>query len=248
MKKPIFFTAAVLLAALFSSCGKDNSNPSVNDIHKVKTYSENFNSPSGNLSATFNINYDSKDRITSVISSSSPGDKFLFNYISDVHYTMDLYNSGIISIHEDFFITNSHIDSTLQYDDSQDTTSEKYFYNPSNQLIKMDEYDYNNGPELSNSTTYTYDGSGNVAKTTDSDNKVETFDYYPDLLNVIPLISPYMLFSGKANLVKTDIITSNGNPVATITSTYTFDSYNRIITITQIATNGTSVVKSFTYF
>ena len=161
---------------------------------------------------------------------------------------MDLYNSGTISIHEDFFIKNSIIDSTFQYDDTQDYTSEKYFYNPSNQLMKMNEYDFNNGPEISNTTTYIYDSNGNVAKTTDSDNKVETFEYYPDLLNVIPLTSPYVLFSGKANLVKTDVFTSNGNLVANITSTYTFDSYNRISNITQIATDGTSVVKAFTYF
>ncbi len=246
MKKSTFFPAIILSAALFSSCGKNN--PSVNNINKVKTYTENFTSSSGNLSATFNLGYDSNDRITSITSASSPGDKFLFNYISNDQYTMDLYSGGSVSIHEDFFLKNSLIDSTFQYNDTQDSSSEKYFYNSSNQLIKMNEYEYYNGPELSNTTTYTYDSNGNLAKTSDSDNNVETFDYYPDLLNVIPLSTPFMRFTGKANLIKTDTVTLNGSLVSTTSSTYTFDSYNRISTITETSTDGTSVVKTYTYF
>lgn len=247
MKKVFLFAVPVLFVLFFLSCGKGNKS-TVHDIHKVKSYSENFTSSSENLSSVFNINYDANDRIISVVSMSRPGDKFLFNYDSEDHYTMDLYNGGSINIHEEFFLKNSRIDSTFQYDDSMDSTSEKYIYNSINQLIKIEEYDVDNGPELSNTTTYTYDADGNVAKASDSNGKIETFDYYPGLLNVMPLTSPYMLFSGKANLVKTDAITSNGSPVATIISTYTFDSYNRISMITQTATDGSSVVKAFTYF
>lgn len=140
------------------------------------------------------------------------------------------------------------VDSTFQYNDTNDTTTEKYFYNSNNQLIKLNEYDYYSSPILYNTTSYTYDNNGNLTKTTDTNNEVDTYEYYTDLVNVIPVIFPGTGNTKKLNLVKTHTVTSNGYPVGSSTATYTFDSSNRISTIVETADDGTVLTKTFTYF
>jgi YD repeat-containing protein len=175
-----------------------------------------------------------------------PSEKFVYTYESDSHTMMDLFSSSG-NIHEDIFFKNGNVDSTYQYNDTQDTTTEKYVYNGSNQLTKLYEYDYyNHQAVLSNTTSYTYDSNGNVVKTEDTDNNVETFTYYPDLVNIMPVYSPLLLFK-KVNLVKTHTVTSNGYPVGSATSTYTFDDKDRISIITQTG-DGFVATQTFTYY
>jgi hypothetical protein len=153
--------------------------------------------------------------------------------------------TGALSIHEDIFLNSNHfVDSTYQYNDEEDTTSEKYIYNANNQLSTLKEF---NNSVVDNVTTYSYDGEGNLVKTTDTDNEVETFDYYPDLVFAIPFTNP-LQSTASAHLVKNHKITSNGSVVANILSTYTFDSKNRISTITQTLDDGGVATQTFTYF
>jgi hypothetical protein len=246
MKKSIFFFTTISSLLLFS-CKKENPATPNTNVDKVKTYTETLKTSSGTISATYYLEYDLKNRITSVVFASNPSDKFVFTYNSDSQFSMDLF-SGSGNIHEDIFLNNSQLDSTYQYNDTQDTTTEKYVYSGNNQLVKLSEYGYYNGhPILSNTTTYTYDGNGNVMKTMDTDNNVETFDYYPDLVYTMPITSP-VIPSRKTNLVKTHTVTSNGYLVASVTSTYTFDDKNRISTITDTASDGSVGTKTFTYF
>ncbi|HEY5462757.1 MAG TPA: hypothetical protein VIJ95_05825 [Hanamia sp.] len=251
MKKFASLLAVITSVILFSSCSKDQNPQPANNANKLKSYTEVVNSTSiGNSTTTFTFGYDNSDRIISITTSLSSGDKFLFTYPSANTFSMDIYVSGSVSIHEDFFLnSNSLMDSTYQYNDTQDTTTEKYFYNSGNQLIKMNEYDYY-APNsvLSNVTNYTYDTNGNVVKSTDSNNEVDTYDYYSDLVNIMPMIIPGQISTKKMNLLKTHTVTSNGYPVGSAISTYTFDSSNRISTIIQTADEGTVDTKTFTYF
>src|SRR5690606_21759251 len=123
-------------------------------------------------------------------------------------------------------------------------TYEKYIYNANNQLTTVKEFD---NSMVDNVTTYSYDGEGNLVKTTDTDKQVETFDYYPDLVFSMPFINPLQPTT-PAHLVKNHKITSNGYFVASIVSTYTFDSKNRISTITQTLDDGSFAIQTFTYF
>ena len=245
MKKNFSFFV-IISSLIFFSCKKEN--PATPDnADKIKSYTETVTGPSDNYSATFNFTYDSQNRITSMFLVSAPTEKFVFTYNSDSQVSVDILGS-MGPLHEDIFLKNSVIDSTFQYNETQDTTTEKYVYNGSNQLTKLYEYDYSNGNVfLSNTTTYTYDSNGNVVKTTDTNNQVETFEYYPDLVNSMPVLSPGMP-SKKSNLVKTHTVTSNGYPVDTVTSTYTFDDKNRISTVTDSSSTQIVVTKTFTYF
>jgi len=242
-----FFTIVVL-----SSCQKDKQPEANAPLNKVKSYTESITTPgSGTIVATYNLGYDADNRITSLTQVEIPGNKFSFSYASATQYSMDIFVGGALSIHEDFFFnSNSLPDSTYQYNDTEDTTTEKYLYNSNNQLITLKEYIYSKsyGSQIDNITTYTYDSKGNVVKTTDTDKQTETFDYYPDLVYPMPFTNPGSKAIKARNLVKTYKVTSNGYLVGIIEYTYTFDSKNRISTITQTTDDGTVGIQTFTYF
>lgn len=248
MKKNFSILILTLLILAFSSCNKDKPAASGNHINKVKTYTETLTSSTGTTKVTYNFEYDSKDRITAIISASSPDNKFIFNYNSDTGFTMDDYSGGTLYVHENFYLKSSILDSTYQYDNTYDTLAEKYVYNSNNLLSVLDVYAYYYGISLlSRITVYTYDNNGNLVKTNDTNNKVETYDYYPDLVYTMPVLSPKSK-PRKTNLVKTYTLTENGNVIGSTTSTYTFDGQNRITSITETANNGTVGTKTFTYF
>lgn len=248
MKKNIAQLTLFAFVILISSCGKkDNPEPDKN-ASKVKSYTEAISSPAYSVSVTFNIGYDAGNRITDVTSATSPGDKFLFTYHSNDHYSMDIYTSGTVEIHEEFFLKNAYLDSTFQYNDSKDTLTEKYFYNAGHQPAKMLEYEYHRGPQLTNTTNYTYDAAGNMIKSTDTDHNADTYEYHSDLVYVMPQIMPFFNSPKKINLVKAHTLTSNGHLVGSATSTYTFDSNNRISTIKETANDGSVGTKTFTYY
>jgi hypothetical protein len=239
---------AIFIPLAFTSCQKDifNNIPSPPTSYKVKTYTEDVTIGSTHSVVTYNLSYDANGKLISVISTSNPGDKFVFQY-SNSSYSMDLYSSNILSIHEEFYLnSNSFVDSTFQYNDTHDSTTEKYLFNGSNQLIILKIYVYSiaTGSVLSNTENYEYDGYGNVIKITDN-NSVTTNDYYTNLVNNIDIFNP--LFVAGKNLIKTTTSDLGGTTVI-INHTYTFDSSNRLITDKAVADSGEILIKSYTYY
>jgi hypothetical protein len=242
----ILFT--IFIALGFASCQKEISTDNGNTptSSKIKTYTEDVTSGSGHSVITFNLAYDSNDRLISMVSAASSGDRFEFQY-SNGSFTSDLYNSNALSIHEVFFINrNSLLDSTFQYNDTNDSSTEKYLYNSAMQLTTLKEYDYSlvTGPLLFNTENYVYDSNGNVIKMTDN-SSVTTYDYYTNLVNNLVLLPDYLPVN--KNLVKTT--TSNlGGTTTTLNHTYTFDSNNRISTERIIVDSGEIAIKTYTYY
>src|SRR5690348_3609182 len=246
MKSKTLLPFSLCMVLLLAACQKDKQPDANSDILKVKSYTEKVVSSDGDsIVANYNLSYDAQNRITAINQVEVPGNKFLFTYESDSKFSIEIYVIGALSIHEDIFLNSNHfVDSTYQYNDEEDTTSEKYIYNANNQLSTLKEF---NNSVVDNVTTYSYDGEGNLVKTTDTDNEVETFDYYPDLVFAMPFTNP-LRSTIPAHLVKNHKITSNGYVVANIVSTYTFDSKNRISTITQALDDGGVATQTFTYF
>ena len=121
----------------------------------------------------------------------------------------DIYTSNALSIHEVFSLnSNSFVDSTFQYNDTNDSTTEEYIYNSSNQLITLKEYDYSllTGSVLSNTTNYKYDSKGNQISATD-DYSVTLYDY-TSTANTLVIGAPY--FPVNKNLVKTTTYSFGG--------------------------------------
>ena len=140
MKKIFLLFAAIALVILFSACQKEPGNnlPPTQQL-KLKTYTEDVRSAIlGNSVTTYNFNYDGDDRMTSMVDAANPGNKFVFAYPSSSKFTMDLFVDNSFELHVDYFL-NSHSmpDSSFQYNNTEDTSSEKYVYNPALKLTKL---------------------------------------------------------------------------------------------------------------
>ena len=252
-------TAFVFLVALtmISSCQKEfdysmsprdqtTGTPSETQLYKVKTYTEDYTASSGLTVITYNLVYDSKDRIKSIISTSNEGDKFVYNYDSANTFTTDIYNSNKISIHSIYFLNSfSFVDSSLQYNDTRDTTTEKFFYNDQKQLVKRDMYTYKSeaGSVLEESHSFSYDSNGNESKDSSNDNLI-SYDYYTDLSYNLSFTQPYTTVN--KNLVKTTTSVQSGETYI-LNHTYEFDDLKRLIREKVVANSGEVVIRSYTY-
>ena len=184
MKRITLFAAVAAVIVVLSSCQKEPSNtPLPTASLKVKTYTEDVRSGIwGNSVTTYNLSYDGNNRLTGMTDASNSGNKFVYAYPSSSKYTLDLFVDNIFELHADYLLNSkSLIDSTFQYNNTGDTMTEKYIYNPAGQLTKLYEYDYyNTSSDLWNTTTYIYDGAGNLVKSQDTDDYVYTYEYYTD--------------------------------------------------------------------
>jgi hypothetical protein len=254
MKKNRSIFLVVASAALLGSCQKaSDTKPPATGGFKVKSYTEDVISQTlGNSITTYNLGYDGSDRIISVTSTTAAGDKFLFSYPAPGKYSVDIYHDNMLTIHTDAY-TNSaaFIDSTFQYNDTRDSSSEKYVYNANNQLTALKEYDYSvlTGADLSNTTNYTYNGDGDKITSSDLFGNTQHFDYYPDITYSTPNITglPNPNGAKKFHLVK-KISFSFGSFSGTADYTYTFDLSDRIATEKAVASDGSTVTKTYTYF
>lgn len=243
---PLALAGFALLFSV-SSCKKDNaaSNNSVVDL--PKTYTEDVTSPNlGHDVETYNLTFDGNNRLTSMISTTPDRLKFIYTYSSNNSFTLDLYESGQLSIHNIYWINSiGFVDSNFQYNNTQDTSTEKYIYNESKQLIQEKQYDYSSasGSVLWQSAQYVYDANGNMITETENGTTIST-EYYPDLEVSFTLGGAY--FPHSKNLPKTETINSGGD-ISTVTHTYTFDDKNRLTSEKAVADDGEIAIKTYGY-
>lgn len=197
------------------------------------------------------MTYDANNRLTGLLSTILSD---VYTYGSGKSFTLDLYTYEIFSIHEIFYINNSSlVDSTLQFDNTNDTTTEGYLYN-NGQLTRKSTYNYRQttGSQIYMQEDFTYDNNGNLLKDIVSDgysnvNTISTYTYTDYAYNplygphYLPVLSKYWL----ATQIQTD---GSGNILATITSTDVIDGNGRVTKETDLANNGQSVIKSLIYY
>lgn len=243
-----------VIVLIFSSCQKEITGivsratdttgtvGTPGDSFLVKTYTEDLKSSAGNLSSKFNLSYDANNRIISLVSSTNAGDKFVYQYGVN-NYSLEIYNSNVLSIHGDFFLnSNQLLDSNVQYNDTRDTTIEKYTYNAAKQLTQSMEYEIKQSvATLIDKTLYEYDANGNVSK--ESSSNGETTYTYTGLLNT--LYTGQVYSNQNKFLIKTTVIAGAGG--VTINHTYTFDSLNRLTSEKAVSSNGDVVTRTYTY-
>jgi hypothetical protein len=244
MRFPTFLISAITFIAWFSSCQKEIT-PSTNDqrtsssnssFGRVKTYTEDVTASGQHLSNSYNISYDDSGRVISLISMSSPGDKSLYKYNTDNTFTMDIYASNKLSIHETFFINSfGLVDSTVQYNETNDTTTEKYLYNSAKQLIELDLY---MSSILDSKTSYEYDANGNATKETTAG--FVTTTNYTNFENNLDVGENYFYRNKNLPGKKTSDAYSSS-------FTYTFDSNNRLTVEKEEISNGDIVIRKYAY-
>ena len=247
----------VIVTISLFACKKDgggNSNSSL--AGNVKTKIETYQFGNGPLNSdTFDFSYDSQIRLTTMVARSGKL-KFNYTYLSNNITKFDMYETGnVLSIHEDYFNnSNGTIDSTFQYNNTKDSSTEKYTYNSSNQLIKLQRYDYsiNGGSIPARKDEYTYDAIGNMISDKEyfqsTLNNIETYSYTNYSNSFLIGTTWIQPFSTKLPLQKiksfptsTDIYTSDFS--------YIFDSNNRVATETQkVSRNGTLQATAINYY
>jgi len=243
-----------LALIIFAACKKDKSADNSTAANaKVKTYTEDITSPGGgHVTATYTLSYDINGRVTGLLVAPPIDFEIKYIYNTGIDYSVEIYNSNVLNIHQDVFHNaNSFLDSTFEYNDTKDTTTEKCFYNANNQLIKTNEYVYSaiTGSSLTNSVTYTYDADGNMVQSNGTDGISELYEYYPDPFMVYPLLrASDGIATQKHHLIKTHSTTINGYPDESASFTYTFDEHNRISTEKGISDDSTVVIKTYTYY
>ena len=255
--KKIAACILVVVAICANSCQKELSAPiptppSIDSNYLLKTYTIGFTSSfTTPQPITFNVKYSANKQLTNLISTSNPGDKFVYTFPSATKYTMDIFGSNLLSIHEDIFTSSiGFTDSTYQYNNTKDTSAEKYFYNTNYQVITMNEYQFNNGKsELNNTINYSYNTDGDLITASGTDLNIESYTYYSNAVYVNPIVFGILNSASykKMHLPKTYNLTSNGYVIATATYTYTFDAKGRVSTDTQTFTDGSVMNKSYTY-
>jgi hypothetical protein len=241
------FSFPILLGILFViSCKKDNNTPP-DSSSLPKTYTEDIRSSGFNSLTVYNLSYDGNNRLVSIVAIPEPSiGKIIYQYANDNSFTMDLYNSNVLDIHEKFWLNSiSFVDSTFQFNSTNDTSTEKYIYNSAKQLIQRKDYTYYSaGPVLDNVTDYTYDNNGNVTEESDNLGKTVTYEYYPDLTNNLSTGQVYLPVP--KNFIKT-ASTNSGGTLVTATHFYTFDSNNRLTKDSASTNVDVIVIKSYTY-
>lgn len=252
MKKNFYpFALVAFIVIVFTSCQKESADKLTTHSLKVKTYTEDVTSSYwGNSVTTYNLSYDSGDRLVNLADAANPGNKFVFAYPSSSKYSMDIFNNNVKDLHVDYLLNSqSLIDSSFQYNNTGDTLTEKYIYNAARQLTTLHQYDYSviTGANLWKTTSYTYDGGGNMIKSEDSD-QTSTYEYYTDKVYLMPQLMPMLAASQKASLLKKVTLSVNGNVLGSTSNTYTFDSKDRISTIRYDYSDGTMATRTFTYF
>ncbi|HEV2353183.1 MAG TPA: hypothetical protein VGR89_02985 [Puia sp.] len=245
-------TKCLLLAlgavCLLGSCKKNNGTNSSGTPDKLKMYIEDATTSGLRQVDTFTVSYDGDNRITGLASRAIT---FAYAYSTN-SFTIDLYNFGQLNIHEIAYLNgSSFVDSTFQFNSTNDTTTEGYTYS-GGLLTRLTTYNYSSaGSSIYSIDDYSYDNNGNGITDVSSDgygniNMTFSFTYTTHALKV--RTSPGYLPVTSKYLPATQTITDgNGNPVGTITYTYAFDGSGRLTKETDSADNGDVFVKTYIY-
>jgi hypothetical protein len=245
---PIGLAFSFLL--LFSSCKKDTNNSTANNgVNRLKLYIEDDRQTPVGVIDTFTVTYDARNRITGLV---SPALKTLYTYSSNT-FTCDLYENNVLSIHYIAFINGqSLVDSTFQYDNTSDTTTEKYLYS-GKILERLTDYNYSTaGSTIETQDDYVYDANGNLTTDTQSDGygdiySITSYTYSSSPLNIS--VRPfYFALQSKdfpATVSQSDGL---GDTLDEVTYSYKFDSSGRVTSETDDDTvNNYIVVKTYVY-
>jgi hypothetical protein len=238
----------VAVLILSTSCNKDKAAGS-SGRQKLKSYTEDRTAVGiGHVVETFNVNYDSQDRITSIVSTTKPGHREEYNYINNDKFTFEKIEDNKVTLHCDYFINGEigKVDSLYRYNIRNDTISFKYIYNSDNKILRQKEYliTYYLPPVWSNTIDYIYDGKGTLTKKQESFAEI-SYQYDAEYKNTT-LIEPRYIPTQE--LLPTHTYDTRFGRTTTTEHFYTYDDKGRLISEKAVSTpDGSITVKTYTY-
>jgi hypothetical protein len=244
------YTAAGVVTLLFVggiACQKKDKGPD-NHSANVKSYIETVEFAGVATADTFNVSYDSQDRISGHGPASDPSNRIEYVYENDRYY-QDIYKQGSLQLRNTFYLNSSRtfVDSSVEKFSNQATMHIKYLYNANEQLIEKRSYRYdgNSIPMSFDTVKYTYNADGLLDK--QNERLEETIYKYDQVIKSnVHLETPYMPV--KKQLPTQSVTTHNGAVVATINYTYTFDANNRLVKEKEAEAGDLFIItRSYTY-
>ena len=233
-----------LLIISLASCKKDDSNQSPAPRERIKTYTETLVSSSfGTLSYTYNLSYDQDGRLLSMVNAESAGDRFVFTY-GQAGFNMEIFGNNDLVIHQDVFLNGNLMDSTFQYNNEGDTTTEKYFYNGDNMLVTLNRYSHSGDVSvLDEVVTYTYDANKNLTREASHYGSIN-YEYDAATPEIIDLFPVYFSYSKQ---LPSKVTSTYLNHDYVAEHSYSLDAKNRLVSDVATFINGDVVTKTFTY-
>lgn len=255
MKRHIhFLILSVLLCGGMISCQKgivDDLPDPVPAKVKLKTYIEDARSSPANILDTFEIAYDTQDRIVSVIGRIT-GLRFLYSY-QPTNYITDIKVVDHLIIRDVSFLNAAGwTDSTFQTNDENDSSATRIIYNLNHQVIEERLYTYTTetGSVPDGNNYYEYDANGNVVKYTEKTATGQTISVtsytYNSNQNTV-FLTPLNYPLPYKNLPLTKSIYYPGSDTESSTYEYTYDSNNNVISEKETGSDGSFVIKKYIY-
>lgn len=244
MKSLCSIPAFCMLFFFFSACSKKSDSPSPPQGTRLTRYTEILNPRTFySVTTSYDISYDQNNKVASIVNSNDPGSKFMFDYVSD-GYNFDIYGSGNVLIHRKVMFSGNTIDSTIEYNNEGDTTTEKYIYWAGGILKFLLKYDVTpSGPQLSNVTEYTY-GLNNMLV---SEKDYHSSTVYSYDRQEVSNFSLYPIYVNRSKQLPSLVSFSEGNGIVTSEHTYTFDAEKRLIKDEIVLSTGQTMEKAFKY-
>lgn len=251
----LILCAAAFFSLLLASCQKDivdelPGQPQPGAV-KLRTYIEDATNTAIPVIDTFDIDYDSQDRIISLIGRIT-GLKVLYNYRTSDYITDIKVINQLIIRSVSYLNTSGWVDSTFQTNDDLDSSASKLVYNSNNQLIEEKFYTYTTetGSVPAGNDYYEYDSNGNVIKYTEKTPAGETiatttytYNSFQNTVFLTPLYRPVPY----KNLPVTKSVVYNGGGAESSETEYTYDSNNNVISEKETGNDGTFVIKKYIY-
>lgn len=238
-----------LAICLLASCGKHSHYNTAGTTTRIKTYIETY--PHNGGTDTFNLYYDDQNRLIRMAAS---WEEYDYVYGGGGSFTMDLLVSGRNHNHEVAFIKDGvHVDSTVQIDNTHDTTTEKYEYK-GDLLTRKTVYFYSfRGNQLRSIEDYTYDNNGNLVLDVQSVGSppfvssmvIYTYTGYPAKSS---LSAPYFPVQSKFLPAQMTNADQYGNVLQTVSYSYLFDASGRVTQETDTYSDGGVGVKRYTFY
>jgi hypothetical protein len=250
MARKIKVAAFSLVIALFvfnTSCNKDKDGGG-NSLQKLKTFTEEITAVGiGRRVETFNVNYDDQGRVTSIVSTTKPGHRKVYEYLNSDKFIYEEIEENKVTKHFDYFINGEigKIDSLFKYNNRNDTSSFKYFYNSDNKSLKTKEYliNYLLPPVWCNTFDYEYDIKGKLTKLKESFGET-TYRYDAEYKNTVMIEPAYMPVQ---ELLPSHTYSTRFGITVTTEHTYTYDGQGRLTSERASSDDGTILIKSYTY-
>jgi hypothetical protein len=251
----LLLSGTVFFSLLLASCQKDivddlPGEPQPSAV-RLRTYIEDATNTSIPVIDTFDINYDSQDRILSVTGRLT-GLKVLYNYHTSDYITDIKIIDHLIIRDVSYLNSLGWVDSTFQSNDDLDSSATKLIYNSNNQLIEERLYAYTTetGSVPDGNDYYEYDPNGNVIKYTEkrpTGETIATTTYtYNSFQNTVFLTPLYRPIPYK-NLPVIKRVVYNGGSTESSETEYTYDSNNNVISEKETGSDGTFIIKKYIY-